>query len=432
MIVREALRSLKNSFSKAVFYWLTFVLTSMFIFLFFNISMGDTVGVHWINNDNGTATTVTVFVITVCMIILFFANDFYVRNKSKDLAVRLVCGATYMQLASYLLIQTILILLASIPLGIVLALIMIPVMNNVITLILNEPFVIAIHGNAVFVTSLILVAVVFWTTYLNLAFAYRNSAGSMLNARRMTNPLSGVVFYKNKKKQTLGLWKKAFWVALFVLPLIFFFIAENLTIVLAAMGMFGLTMMIRNVLIPGITEYISEKKADEPDAVASLGFIRTDLVIMKNNLVLLIVSAILLISIVMTPDLSPAEVMLSLLSYVVMNILLSLALMFKYSTELSERKGYFLTLGQIGYTEEQQSKIIFHEVTGFYGFVLFTALAYLESILISRSMHGFLDSSLVLPLTVFLVLPLVICYFLTLYYYRSTVFHHTDKRMYSE
>ena len=57
MIIKDAFRSLINSFSKAFFYWLTFVLTSMFIFLFFNISMSDTVGVHWINNDNGIATT---------------------------------------------------------------------------------------------------------------------------------------------------------------------------------------------------------------------------------------------------------------------------------------------------------------------------------------------------------------------------------------
>ena len=39
MIIRDALRSLKNNFGKALFYWLTFVLTSMFIFLFFNIAM---------------------------------------------------------------------------------------------------------------------------------------------------------------------------------------------------------------------------------------------------------------------------------------------------------------------------------------------------------------------------------------------------------
>ena len=33
----SALRSIKDDFSRSLFYWLTFVLTSMFIFLFFNI-----------------------------------------------------------------------------------------------------------------------------------------------------------------------------------------------------------------------------------------------------------------------------------------------------------------------------------------------------------------------------------------------------------
>ena len=35
-----------------------------------------------------------------------FANNFYVRSKGKDIAVRLVCGATFNKVTAYLLVQT--------------------------------------------------------------------------------------------------------------------------------------------------------------------------------------------------------------------------------------------------------------------------------------------------------------------------------------
>ena len=183
MIIKDAIRSLRNNFGKALFYWLTFVLTSMFIFIFFNISMSDAVGVTFINDKGSFATTLTVFVITICMIIIFFANDFFVKNKARDLAVRLVCGATYMQLAEYLLVQTFILLAIAIPAGILLALIAIPILNGIIAALAGTGLHITIRFSAVVMTTIILTTVVFWTTYLNLAFAYRNSASSLLNER---------------------------------------------------------------------------------------------------------------------------------------------------------------------------------------------------------------------------------------------------------
>ena len=100
-MLKEAIKSIKDDFSRSLFYWLTFVLTSMFMFLFFNISYLDLVGVTFIDSQSHDMATLTsVLVIAVCMIVIFFANNFYVRKKSKELAVRMVCGATYMQIAS--------------------------------------------------------------------------------------------------------------------------------------------------------------------------------------------------------------------------------------------------------------------------------------------------------------------------------------------
>ena len=271
-------------------------------------------------------------------------------------------------------------------------------------------------------TVLILVMIVFWTTYLNLAFAYRNSASSMLNERRMTNPLSGVEFYKNPRKKKQGRWKKILWIVMFAAPPVLLFVTDGMIIPLSIIGMTGFTMMIKRVVIPFITNYISEKKISDPLTVGMMGFLRSDLMIMRFTIVLFIVSSVMLIAIVMSPDMNPAEMMLAMLSYIVMNTLLALAIMFKYSTELAERIGYFTTMSQIGYLKRELNRMIFNETTAFYGFVMLVSLLYLECIMISQMMRGAMRTDLLLPLTAFHVIPLIICWLITLYYYRSVVF----------
>jgi hypothetical protein len=76
-----------------------------------------------------------------------------------------------------------------------------------------------------------------------------------------------------------------------------------------------------------------EKKTSDPQAVAVLGFYRTDLTILRSNIILFLICAVLLISVILGRNTTDLEMMLSLLSYVVMNVLLSMAIMFKFSTE---------------------------------------------------------------------------------------------------
>ncbi|MGN1182112.1 MAG: FtsX-like permease family protein, partial [Faecalibacillus sp.] len=156
-MIKSALRSIKDDFSRSLFYWLTFVLTSMFMFLFFHLSLSDFVGVTFINSTNNMETFITVLVIVICMVVIYFANDFYVKKKSKELAVRLVCGATYMQIASYLLIQTMLLFVLAIPFGILLAVLSFPIINQGLHIFTEMTYTLNIQGGAIISTIIILV-----------------------------------------------------------------------------------------------------------------------------------------------------------------------------------------------------------------------------------------------------------------------------------
>lgn len=415
---RYALRSLKNDFSKAFFYCLTFILTSMFIFLFFNLSMGSEANVHFINSANDTATNVTIIVIIISMVIIFFANDFYIKNKAKDLAIRLVCGGTYTQLASFLLIQTFLILLIAIPCGILLGYAMVPLMNSLMTAFLGEPFQLRVVPSAIIMTTLIIVTVVFWTTFLNLSFAYRNTAVSLLNDRDIK--LSGAdtplitmpSVIKHKGILSLILW-------LFPLPV--FYLKRSLALIAAIVGLVGLNGVIRHVLDPYLNRTIDEAKIEDPISIASLGFLRSDLKIMKTSIYLFLGCAILLITMLVSSEQTAIETALILLSYTVMNLLQSLAIMFKFSTELSTRKRYFATLSQLGYEDSMIRKVIRNEIFLFYGFILGTSLIYVANVLCADVLAGAMGIASAWVLIASLMIPLVIALLLNWYYYARTV-----------
>ena len=445
MIVRDAIRSLKNSMAKAVFYWLTFVLTSMFVFLFFNISMSESLGFTWINNNNDTVTTVTVFVITVCLIIIFFANDFFVKNKARELAIRLVCGATFLQLAEYLLVQTFILMVIAIPFGITGALILVPVLNGIISSILNSPFSIGIYPYAVLTTIIILGLVVFWTTYLNLSFAYRNSASMLLNERKLINPLSGfsmiddnfILTEKEKeerRKEKLARrergarFRKIACIILFLFPLIVFHFNRDMALVVSIFGMVGFYLGVPNVIIPELNRLTRDSKTDDPEILAVAGFYRTDLTILRSNIILFLASAILLVCILLGRETTPLEMMLSLLSYVVMNVLLSLAIMFKFSTEVYSRQKYFMTLNHLGYVKEDRERIINREVGLLYLTILIVALLYLGNIFLSMIFGNVLTWNQAGLLILFMVIPLGIAWLFTLFYYKRSVLTQPEEK----
>ena len=445
MIVRDAIRSLKNSMAKAVFYWLTFVLTSMFVFLFFNISMSESLGFTWINNNNDTVTTVTVFVITICLIIIFFANDFFVKNKARELAIRLVCGATFLQLAEYLLVQTFILMVIAIPFGITGALILVPVLNGIISSILNSPFSIGIYPYAVLTTIIILGLVVFWTTYLNLSFAYRNSASMLLNERKLINPLSGfsmiddnfILTEKEKeerRKEKLARrergarFRKIACIILFLFPLIVFHFNRDMALVVSIFGMVGFYLGVPNVIIPELNRLTRDSKTDDPEILAVAGFYRTDLTILRSNIILFLASAILLVCILLGRETTPLEMMLSLLSYVVMNVLLSLAIMFKFSTEVYSRQKYFMTLNHLGYVKEDRERIINREVGLLYLTILIVALLYLGNIFLSMIFGNVLTWNQAGLLILFMVIPLGIAWLFTLFYYKRSVLTQPEEK----
>ena len=432
MILHDAFLSLKNDILHSFFYWLTFVISSMFIFMFLVVSMSDSIGVTFIEAKSDIATTLAVFSAALCMVEIWFANDFFIKNKSKELAVRSVCGATYIQLALYLLIQTVFLLVCAIPAGIILGIVVLPFVNGLLNALTSSAMTIHISSQSVVVTVIILGFIVFWTLILNLSFAYRNSACELLNAESMrtdsSNPfatsfLNDVPFLNDLKKgkeNKLAMVKTFFDIALFIVPILVFYYSPQGSVYFAIVSLYGLNKLVKNFALPFLNRVI-QNNISNPEKVAYLGFVRHDMKVLKINVILLIVTTVLLIS-VLVGTVSAIDTVLVLVCYVAMGTLLSMAIMFKFSSDLTFRKKYFKTLSHIGYMEKEEKKIITKEVCMFYLIVAALILIYLINISASLCLSGSLHIFEAVILVTGALIPELLCMLINLRFYMNVIF----------
>ncbi len=417
MIFSDALRSIRKDFSKAFFYWLIFVLTTMFIYLFYNISMSDP-SVNPLNDTGNMITYVMIIVIILCSIDILFANDFYVKLKGKDLAVRLICGGRFIQIASFLMIQTILLLVLAIPLGIALSYLCIPGVNAILAMS-NHGFAVTAHPEAALNATVIILYVVFWIVLLNLSFAYRNAVGLLMNPSTITGSTGedtfNVAFIPRKAKQIAS-------ALLFVLPIVVIYMNRNLAVIAAIAGLVGLNGCFKHIIVPWLNKRVSGKWIEQPRMVAALGFVRRDLIVLKNNIFLFLACAIILVSMLVNSLDNDIAMMTILLSYLVMTFLQALALMFKFGTEVSLRRRLYMTLNHIGYMHEDQEAIVKKEVKYVYGFILAITVFYVFNILFAYTLAGDLSWKLSLALLAGAIVPLLFCQFVNLFLYRKAVF----------
>lgn len=418
MIFKEAMRSLKHDQARAFFYWLTLMLTTTFMYLYFNIAMDESIGMSLGESSDNIITIVTLISVLICCADIFFANDYYVKSKAKDLAVRLVSGATYMHIAGYLLIQTSLLMLLAIPFGVLIARFLMTPLNIIVANVLPQgTHIIEPVARGEIYTYAVLAFIVIWIIVMNLSFTYLNSAASLINQRNASRREKGSMFYLKSIPNWL---RQIFWLFLFLAPIYTFYVNRSSIVLFACIGMVGFNGILRWIIRPIITRVISTGKS-EPRRIAYLGFMREDLQLMKFAMYLLLVSVIIMASILVTNQSNPMVKVMITMSYIFLSVLQAMALMFRYSTVLAERKRHFNSLARIGYTLKQLKTITRKEVFGYYGSVLLISLLYLVNIYISLVHAGTMTAGFAVALILIVAIPLFVCAAGSLVYYRNLV-----------
>ncbi|MGM9940432.1 MAG: hypothetical protein ACI32N_00375 [Bulleidia sp.] len=422
MIVREALRSIRNDMFRSFFFWLTFLLTSMFIFLFFNLS--------YEIGDEGVMTIVTVFMVIVCTMDIFFVNHFYMTSKAKDLAVRLICGATYTYLSFYLLIQVVLLLLLALPIGIGLGYALIPVFNSVLQIH------VVVTGDAMLRVSIMIGYIIYWILLFNLSFTYKSAASMMFNMQsEMVSGKSNVLTLRGGKKtadlqrkilfpqymcpllrggkKTADLQRKILF-PLYLCPLLLLLDPQKPAVICAGLCLVLFFLVFSGVWIPYLNDRLTENITD-PIRNVHLGFHRMNVRYMKTNILLLNGSALFVFALLDQAIGNRVLQITILMSYGMICFLLWFAYLFQYETRQLEHGKDLTTLFSLGYTKESLTHILKKEVVSLYGSTLLFYMIDFIPIMISHISKGAAGILEMILMTLCYVVPCAVCASVSLY-----------------
>lgn len=424
-LIKLSLISLKKDLSKSIYYFLTFLLTTIFIFSFFNLVFNPNANINLGKDDATFVTPIAVFVIVIAMICVFLANNFYVSNKGKEISIILMSGASVYQLGIYLFFQVFIIMLLAIPLGCFFGYMLIPVIN----LIFASTFVYQgrlfyLSHETVVATGMILVFEVFWCSLLNLGYCVRSTINAMIQEENkivISQSMSDTLpFSISPKKMQIS--DKMF-IMFYILPiLIFVFLKDSMSFLLFSLiGIIGIFGIIKKVIPHFIEKRQHNESLENPVHLISLGFFHSDIQKVFGLLIIILLSSILLTCVTVYTLKQPLVSMVSLMSYIAVMILMSLTIVFKIGMELNKRKKNFLNLCHLGYSLKQLKQIILLEMQLFYGLILFIPLIYQIVILTNLLLTKQITIYLMLIILTIQIIPVIISCLMSIKLYNGIV-----------
>lgn len=439
MIFHDAVQSLREDKSRTFFYFLTFFITTLFMFLFFNIAfcemevfddyiftggMGSLME-YLLHGD--ISNVMMIYVAVMCCIDVVIANNFFVQNKAQDLAVRLVCGATFSQLRNFLLIQTFLILLVAIPLGMLCAVGLFPLINWILQSYLESSFTVSITGSAIAQFAAIMGLLILGTTLSNVSYVYQNEAAKILNGQGQITDKKGSDFSIGLFSNISNGFKGVVGAALYLYPIFWFYYEPTSMAAYAIIGILGYNWLMDKMFFPMLTRHIRKKGLSAPEKAAYLGFFRDDFKSAKLTIYLFLINAVVLVTLLVTRVGHPLTILMIVMTYAVMSFMQALTLAFRTQTALSDRKSEMLILSQIGFDETQEKGIIRKEMIVFFTAILISIMIYLANIFISVVMNGIVTLAFAAVLLCIVLATLLFAAVFSYSFYRKTAFQKSLK-----
>lgn len=410
-IITLALQSIRTDKVRSFFYFLTFILTTIFIFCFFSITFHPATNIKLGKDDSSLVTIIAVLVILVSMMCVFIANDFYVENKKKDISIILMSGASVYQIGFYLFIQSMLLMLLAIPLGIFIGHSILPLLS----IFLKELFVFdttfSVSQEAYLSTAVIIGLEIFCCTYLNVGYCYRNSV-QKLQGSKIDMEVCGV---KSPKRSPI------FWIVMYVGPLLFMILNEDaMSYVFSTLfGVVGVQGLVKHSIPFYINKLLSKELLEKSSWFVALGYVRYNLQKIFMLVLILLISSILLMVCIIYHMGIPLLSMLTIISYGSVMILMSVTLLSKISMDLQTRKNDYLHLSYVGFMKKDLRRIMNKEMAVFYSIVLSIPLLYGIVIVTKLLISNQISTILAITILLIEILPIVVSYIISMIMYHS-------------
>lgn len=413
--IKFACHMLKADFKKSLFYCASLVFSTIVVFVFFNMTANPIYGGDPYGQSQSFTTILSLIVIVIAMVMVFFANSFYLTGKTKELAIESISGGSVLTLAGYILTQNMIIMLLAIPFGVLIGYFLNPLINQYLYTQLGASgniWIVYPLGLAYTIVSLITEMV--WLVLVDTGYAYRTEIKTLINAETTMN----------KKSQAPVKLPKVIYIILYLFPIGFYLTTvpnASSYLVASCIGLFGISGILKGILPSLFSKLIKSRYLEDRYKIISFGNINHSLKQATTLIQMIIISATFLVCFMCDYFKNPEQLIIIVMSYVVLTFLMAVSIVYKIIIEASMRVKGFKHLKMLGYVTSELKKIIRQEIIGLYSVIIIFPLLYFIIVLIRFIGAGLMTMKFALEIIGFYVIVFMIAGFISYFVYQRIV-----------
>ncbi|MEG2867486.1 MAG: hypothetical protein RR894_07055 [Terrisporobacter sp.] len=381
-----ALKLMNKDGKGNLFYIITIVITTAFIFNMINILFIDGSGILDIN-ERVIFTTPIYAVIFLIFFLIIYSNSYLSKLKSKEIAIEMISGVSIFKLGSALAFQTLLLTVIGYFIGVVIGLFIVPLFcflakASGIYLISKEAFVFS---------AFICILQVACIGIINIGYGYRTSISDLMRDR------DGIGYIKdNKKRKELSILDFRFFIYT-VLPVGFIFISldrqkeiAGLMAIVILISIYGAISIVK-IFMPKYIDKIKRKHLNNKIKLISLNNVKIKIV--KNKVITYLIFSMSIGLIFSMQFLSGLDkfTLYSRITFMVTMILIAFMIIYRSFFEGIEESKVFKGLLLIGFRKDDINNIIKIELKYFYGIIIGIPLIVIIIFLVILMMKGIID-----------------------------------------
>lgn len=318
----------------------------------------------------------TFFVIFVCVILMVYASDYFIRIKSREMGLLILAGLGSLKLFIYSLVQVLLIVVVGAVLGTVIFFIINPLIQAYLYYLLQiEANIFYVDIDALFQGLAIVLAIILVIMLLNSGFLARTGVSELLENHN-------VISYKKDTRVVKP--PQLFWPFIYGFGLLCMYTGTNQVggyLLFALMGALGVYGLFHHYLPHYYSKNVLSKAKNAHDLL-----IKKDVSLLMQQsksfiaiLMIVMIGMVPLICGLVNNSLFNFELHLA---FVIANVLLSLTLIERFKIDAIQRKEHFHNIHKLGFTKEEIGLVNRQEIINYFNHLWILSIIYIINIFI--------------------------------------------------
>lgn len=417
-----SIKMLNREKKSSLFYTMTMMIAIIMTFVFSSILNNSSLksqmiassGGSWADVNMPISEVLSFVIVCFCCFLIFYVNNYYILNKTDEIAVLSTSGSSSLNTTIYLLYQTaLLFLIACIP-GFF--------FGYIITLQINQ-FISRYTATAmqgISVSSLTFTIILIFTIFIMLVvivagYVYRNEIKDILYSKDNMN-VTGVM----SKLKIPPVLFAAIYLAGIIITIVPVMNSLDFSaqICLCLIGIFG-------IVSTGVANFTTnwKKKHMYKNRYKTVSLSNLTYTVLKSKwlILLLVFSVTVMFYLTLSYKAVPKEFVIAMAGYIIIIILLSVTIMYNLMIEAKSRGSLYFNMWKVGYVKKELYKIISQELLMYYGLILFLPLLIMLAIGYRFIIAGVLEISLLIFLCCVYIIMILITGLIGFRVYKRTV-----------